>query len=258
MVRASPETSALRQQQNNVKSQKSTGGRTDATGLHKGALTEYCQCRCHTRPYTRILAHRSRCVNILEAIRCNPWTLKKVARSRMRVNLNTVSSLQLIVSNLLFCLEFHGVGDKHSKHLSHPHAPVIRLQGLLFQCTTLTKHVEDLFPSSDQQQQLKNTSWSISRCTIRHVATSQGQEDPTRQRSSCQVLFVSYQQVRCHKNVNMSTKICVCVDRDVVQMVSPVSSQQTRLQFCGCLKTEPKLLSGNWRVPTPVRDGRVP
>ena len=66
----------------------------------------------------------------------------------MRVNLNTVSSLQHIVSNLLFCLEFHGVGDKHSKHLSHPYTPVIRLQGLLLQCTTLAKHVEDLFPSS--------------------------------------------------------------------------------------------------------------
>ena len=169
----------------------------------------------------------------------------------MRVNLNTVSSLQLIVSNLLFCLEFCRIGDKHSKHLSHPYAPVIRLQGLLFQCTTLAKHVEDLFPSSDQQQQLKNTSWSISRCTIRHVATSQGQEDPTRQRSSCQVLFVSCQQVRCHKNVNMSSKLYVCVDRDG-------SSQQTRLQFCGCLITESKLLSGNWRVPTPVCDERVP
>ena len=115
VVRASTETSAFRQQQNNVKSQKSTGGRTDATGLHKGALTEYCQCQCHARPYTRILAHRSRCVNTLEAIHCNHWTLKKVARSRMRVNLNTVSSLQLAVSNLLFCLEFHWVGDKHSK-----------------------------------------------------------------------------------------------------------------------------------------------
>ena len=42
------------------------------------------------------------------------------------------------------------------------------------------------------------------------------------ERSSCQVLFVSYQQVRCHKNVNMSTKICVCVDRVSVQMVLPV------------------------------------
>ena len=64
------------------------------------------------------------------------------------------------------------------------------------------------------------------------------------------MLAVSYQQVRCHKNENMSTNICVCVDRDGVQMVLPVSSQQTRLQFCGCLKTELKLLSGNWRVPT--------
>ena len=64
------------------------------------------------------------------------------------------------------------------------------------------------------------------------------------------MLAVSYQQVFCHKNENMSTNICVCVDRDGVQMVLPVSSQQTRLQFCGCLKTELKLLSGNWRVPT--------
>ena len=64
--------------------------------------------------------------------------------------------------------------------------------------------------SQHQQQQLKNTSWSVSKCTIRHVATSQGQEDPTRQRSSCQVLFVSYQQVRCHKNVNMHQDLRVC------------------------------------------------
>ena len=56
----------------------------------------------------------------------------------------------------------------------------------------------------------------------------------------------------------MSSKMCVCVDRDGVQMVLPVSSQQTRLQFCGCLETEPKLLSGNWRMPTPVGDGHVP
>ena len=56
----------------------------------------------------------------------------------------------------------------------------------------------------------------------------------------------------------MSNKMCVCVDRVNVQMVLPVSSQQTRLQFCGCLETEPKLLSGNWRMPTPVGDGHVP
>ena len=72
------------------------------------------------------------------------------------------------------------------------------------------------------------------------------------------MLAVPCQQVRCHKNVNMSSQICVCVDRVSVQMVLPGSSQQTRLQFCGCLKTEPKLLSGNWRVPTPVCDGHVP
>ena len=41
---------------------KSTGGRTDATKLHKGALTEYCPCQCHTGPCTIILGHRSRCV----------------------------------------------------------------------------------------------------------------------------------------------------------------------------------------------------
>ena len=174
----------------------------------------------------------------------------------MTVNLNTVSSLQHIVSNLLFCLEFHGVGDQHSKHLSHPYASVIRLQGLLFQCTTLALHVEDLFSSSVV---------AASATTLVH----QQMHDPTRgdvartrrsdkERSSCQVLFVSYQQVRRHKNVNMSAKICVCVDRDGVQMVLPVSSQQTRLQFCGCLKTEPKLLSGSWRMPTPVCDGHVP
>ena len=56
----------------------------------------------------------------------------------------------------------------------------------------------------------------------------------------------------------MSIKICVCIVRDGVQMVLPVSSQQTRLQFCGCLKIEPKLLSGNWKVPTPVCDEHVP
>ena len=66
-----------------------------------------------------------------------------------------------------------------------------------------------------------------------HVLVRQQMHDPTRgdvartrrsdnERSSCQVLFVSYQQVRCHKNVNMSTKICVCVDRVSVQMVLPV------------------------------------
>ena len=32
-----------------------------------------------------------------------------------------------------------------NKNLSHPYTPIIRLHGLLFQCTTLAKHVEDLF-----------------------------------------------------------------------------------------------------------------
>ena len=89
----------------------------------------------------------------------------------MRVNLNTVSSLQHIVSNLLFCLEFHGVGDQHSKHLSHPYAPVIRLQGLLLQCTTLALHVEDLFSSS-----VVAAATTIEE----HVLVHQQMPDPTR------------------------------------------------------------------------------
>ena len=118
---------------------KSTSGRNDASELHKGALTEYCQCQCHTRPYTRILVHRSRGVNILDSIRLQPLDPHIVARSRMRVNLNTVSSLQLIVSNLLFCWEFRGIRNTISKHVSHPYAPVIRLQGLLVQGTIIGK-----------------------------------------------------------------------------------------------------------------------
>ena len=173
----------------------------------------------------------------------------------MSVNLNSVSSLQLVVSNLLFCSEFRGISNKISKNLSRPYTHVISLQGLLFQCTTLALHVEDLFPSS--------VAAAPATAIEEHVLVRQQMHDPTRgdvaktrrsdkERSSCQVLFVSYQQVRCHKNVNMSIKICVCVDRDGVQMVLLVSSKQTRLQFCGCLKTEPKRLSGNWRVPTPI------
>ena len=184
-----------------------------------------------------------------------------VARSRTRVNLNTVSSLQLAVSNLLFCLEFRRIGNKLSKHLSHPYTPVIRLQGLLLQCTTLALHVEDLFSSSVV---------AASATTIEeHVLVHQQMHDPTRgdvartrrsdkERSSCQVLFVSCPQVRCHENLNMSNKMCVCVVRHAVQTVLPVCSQQTRVQFCGCLKTEPKLLNGIWRVPTPVCDGHFP
>ena len=76
VVQASTENSALRQQQNNVKSQKSTSGGTNATGLHKLALAVYCLCQCHTGPCTRILGHRSRCVSTLDAVRFNPWTLK--------------------------------------------------------------------------------------------------------------------------------------------------------------------------------------
>ena len=102
-----------------------------------------------------------------------------------------------------------------------------------------------------------------------HVLVRQQMHDPTRgdvartrrsdkERSSCKAFFVSCPQVRCHENLNMSNKMCVCVDRDGVQTVLPVCSQQTRLQFCGCLKTEPKLLSGNRRVHTPVCDERVP
>ena len=76
--------------------------------------------------------------------------------------------------------------------------------------------------------------------------------------STSKVLLVPCQQVRCHENLNKSIKICVCIVRDGVQMVLPVSSQQTRLQFCGCLKIELKLLSGNWKVPTRVCDEHVP
>ena len=172
-----------------------------------------------------------------------------------------MSSLLLVVSNLLFCREFRGIRNTISKHLSHPYTPVIRLQGLLFQCTTLALHVEDLFSSSVV---------AASATTIEeHVLVHQQMPDPTRgdvartrrsdnEWSTCKVFFVSCPQVRCHENLNMSKKMCVCVVRDAVQTALPVSSQQTRLQFCGYLKTEPKLLSGNWRVPTPVCDGHVP
>ena len=164
-----------------------------------------------------------------------------------------MSSLQLVVSNLLFCREFRGIGNKISKHLSHPSTPVIRLQGLLFQCTILTLHVEDLFSSSVV---------AASATTIEeHVLVRRQMHDPTRgdvartrrvdnEGSTCKVLFVPCQQVRCQVDQDMSNKMCVCVVRDAVQTVLPVCSQQTRLQFCGCLKTEPKLLNGNWRVPT--------
>ena len=167
----------------------------------------------------------------------------------------------MLFQNLLFCREFRGIGNKISKNLSHPYTPVTRLQGLLFQCTTLTLHVEDLFSSSN----VAATATTIKE----HILVGRQMHDPTRgdvartrrsdnDWSTCKVLFVSCPQVRCHENLNMSNKMCVCFVRDVVQTVLPVSSQQTRLQFCGYLKIEPKLLSGNWRVPTPVCDGHVP
>ena len=144
------------------------------------------------------------------------------------VNLNTVSSLQLIVSNLLFCSKFRWIGNKISKNLSQQSTPVIRLQGSLFQCTTSAKLVEDLFPS---------TIVAAPATTIEeHVFVHQQMHDPTRddvvrtrrsdkEKSICKALFVPCQQVRCHENLNMSIKMCVCIVRDGVQMVLAVGSQ---------------------------------
>ena len=58
------------------------------------------------------------------------------------VHLNTVSSLQLFVPNLLFCSRFCWIGNKISKNLSHQ----ITRPG--FFNVQSTKYVEDLFPSS--------------------------------------------------------------------------------------------------------------
>ena len=146
------------------------------------------------------------------------------------VNLNTVSSIQLIVSNLLFCRKFRWIGNKISKNLSQQSTPVIRLQGSLFQCTTSAKLVEDLFPS---------TIVAAPATTIEeHVFVHQQMHDLTcddvarirrsdKARSICKALFVSCQQVRCHENMNMSIKlcVCVCVVRDGIQMVLPDGSQ---------------------------------
>ena len=94
-------------------------------------------------------------------------------------------------------------------------------------------------PSSQhQQQQLKNTSWSISRCTIRHVATSQGQEDPTSQRSTCKVFFVSCPHVRCHVEMLSQQKakhdVFLRVIKNIpINIATPTAWKPTNVFMCG-------------------------
>ena len=56
------------------------------------------------------------------------------------------------------------------------------------------------------------------------------------------MLLVSCHEVRCREDLNMSIKICVCVDRDGVQMILPVALQKTCLQLWVCLKIELKTI----------------
>ena len=72
------------------------------------------------------------------------------------------------------------------------------------------------------------------------------------------MLVVSGHEVRCREDLNMSIKMCVCVVRDGVQMILPIGSQNTCLQLWVCLKVEPILLSGKWKLSTPLCDEHVP
>ena len=152
----------------------------------------------------------------------------------MSVNLITVSSLQLVVSNLLFCRGFRGISNKISKNLSRPYTHVIRLQGLLFQCTTLALHVEDLFPSS--------IAAAPATAIEEHVLVLQQMHDATRGdvartrrsdkgRSTCKVCFMPCQQVQCQVDQNMSNKMRVCIVGDAVQMMLHVGSKNTCFQL---------------------------
>ena len=71
------------------------------------------------------------------------------------------------------------------------------------------------------------------------------------------MLVVSCHEVRCREDLNMSIKMSVCVVRDDVQMTLPVGSQKTCLQLWVCLQIETILLSGKWKLSTPLCDENV-
>ena len=93
--------------------------------------------------------------------------------------------------------------------------------------TPASQREEDLFPSSVVAA--RETTLE------EHFLVHDQMHDPTRgdvarirlsdkEKSKCKVLLVSCQQVRSHEMLNMSIQMCVCVVRDGVQMVLPVSS----------------------------------
>ena len=124
-------------------------------------------------------------------IRCNTWALMLFHTVGLGSELNTVSSLQLIVSSLLLRRKFREMGDKINKNPCHPSKNASHH-------TTEPPFFHKQYPqtvwkirfhhplSQHHQQQLKNTS----RCRIRRVATSTTQKTrrADNEGSTCKVL----------------------------------------------------------------------
>ena len=145
-----------------------------------------------------------------------PLDPSSVAPSRMSVNLITVSSLQLVVSNLHFCQEFRGIRKTlpkisvvHTRMSSDYRASFFNVPH--WHC--MWKICSHRPLPQHQQQQLKNTSWSFSKCTMRHAATSQGQEDPTKegQRAKCVSCLVNKCSVKWTRTCPTRCACVLCV-----------------------------------------------
>ena len=188
----------------------------------------------------------------LEVIRCKPWALMSCNKVGLGSKLHTTNSLELCVAAL--------TGNKISKHLNRPsiHA-VVRFQSL-YSSEQHAQTVGDLFPSSVVAEPAATVGEIFSFHRQRYSPT-RGDTGVAKRRSSdnegstCEVLFVSWQQVRCHEMLNMSILMYVCSVHDGVQMILSVGPHTKCLQMRVYPNIEPTTIE--LEVSTPLSDEHV-
>ena len=145
--------------------------------------------------YTIILGHRSRCNTTLEAVRSNHslkgCTESDEGQSQHRVLPSACRFKPALLPGISRDKKQDQQESQLSIHACHQITGPPFFNVPHWHC--MWKICSHRPLSQQQQQQLKNTSWSINKCAIRHVATSQGQEDPTRegQRAKCDSCLVN-------------------------------------------------------------------
>ena len=174
--------------------------------------------------------------------------------SQSRIGVETPCRL---LSRGLYCSSFgsHCAGRvtiSVSISIILPYTPVVRFQSLC--CSELkAQTVEDLFPSPTSTVGYNfSFHWKRYSPTRNDVAKRRRVDN---EGSTCKVLFVSCQQVRCHEMLDMSIKMYVISGHDGVQMILPVGSQWTRLQVWVCLNIERTTIE--LEVSTPLCDEHV-